>query len=269
VNDRPRTLKLFSEQLNACLKILTKRPSDVLLSPYCRQYLARDRWEKSGRHLDVFDAKDQGIMPGTIAHNRRELEEHGFGSLMRTARLINPLSALDPVFGFAHTLKVLSIGPRTEMELLHLVGIGFRPENIYAVDLISSSPWIELGDMHALPYEDGMFDVVISSWVLNYSNDPQRAVDEMLRVCRPSALVAIGVTYTPDFGAGYVDTNPGENDIVGSMHRSADDLARLIGDRLERVLFRQEPVDDAKRGAVMLIARIAQPAAADKGDAQR
>lgn len=244
------------DQMAAFLDILSKQPCDILLSPTCRQFFATDRWNKAGRPIQVMEAHDQGVMPGAIAHNRRELEEHGFGSSTRTARLINPLAALDPVFGQAQKLKVLSIGPRTEMELLHLVGVGFRPQNIWAVDLISSSPWMDVGDMHKLPYPDKMFDVVISSWVLNYSKDPQLAVNEMVRVCAKRGLIAIGLTYAPEFGAGYVATNPGQTDIVGSMQRSVADLSRLFGDRLDRILFQQDPVLDSTKGPVMMIARV-------------
>lgn len=235
---------------------IIKNPSELMLSPACRQYLANDRWMRSGQKLQIFETLDEGVMPGTIAHNRRELEEHGFGSATRTARLINPLSALDPVFGAAAQLKVLSIGPRTEMELLHLVAIGFKPENIKAVDLVSSSPWIDLADMHHLPYPDKAFHVVISSWVLNYSKDPQRAIDEMIRVTCNQGLNAIGLTYAPEYGSNYIADQPGKADIVGSMQRSVDDLIKLMGGKLDRVLFQQDPVKDETKGPVMLIARI-------------
>jgi len=79
-------------------------------------------------------------MSGTITHNRKELEKDDFGSSRRTIRLLNPLSSLEPVYSFAAQLSVLSIGPRTEMEIFHLMGIGFSFKNIRAVDLISSSP---------------------------------------------------------------------------------------------------------------------------------
>jgi len=249
-------LKIMPDQMATFLDTLSKRPGDILLSPICRQFFATDRWNKAGRPIQVLETTDQGVMPGAIAHNRRELEEHGFGSATRTARLINPLAALDPVFGQAHELKVLSIGPRTEMELLHLVGVGFRPENIYAVDLISSSPWMDLGDMHKLPYPDKMFDVVISSWVLNYSKDPQLAINEMVRVCAKRGLIAIGLTYAPEFGAGYVAKEPGQADIVGSMQRSVAELAGLFGSRLDRILFQQDPALDSIKGPVMMIARV-------------
>ena len=248
---------LSEVQLRTMLKIISRNPADLLLSEKCRQFLCADRWEAAGKHLEIFSDGGQGVMPGTVAHNRRELETIGFGSTRRTQRLLNPLSGLDPVYGNAGNLKVLSIGPRTEMELLHLVGLGFQLNNITAVDLISSSPLIDLGDMHALPYPDRSFNVVISSWVLNYSNRPQLAVDEMVRVCANQGLIAIGLTYDPTYGGNYINETPAEaTAIIGSMHRSVDDLARLIGPKLDRICFQQDPVADQVKGPVMLIARI-------------
>lgn len=250
------TLKLSSEQFRDLLGILSENPVDILLSGKCRRHLALDRWKKGDRFLEVHEDLDEGVMPGSVEHNRREVESGGFGSYVRTGRLINPLTSLDPVYGQESQIKVLSIGPRTEMEIFHLLAVGFRLENITALDLISSSPLIETGDMHNLPYEDRSFHVVISSWVLGYSSAPQRAVDEMLRVCANRGLIAIGLTYEPGVGRGVVADNPSEDEIIGSMYGSVDELKALIGNKLECVYFQQGPLSDDKKGPVMLIARI-------------
>jgi len=249
-------LEISEDQVRSMLKIVAKNPIDLFLSAPCRRFLCASRWESSGKHLEVFSDDGKGTMPGTVAHNRRELEEHGFGSSRRTQRLLNPLSALSPVYENPASLKVLSIGPRTEMEIFHLIGLGFAPKNVFAIDLISSSPFIDLGDMHALPYPDRAFDVVISSWVLNYSNRPQLAVDEMVRVCADRGLIAIGLTYDPTYKGSYIDENPAPDAIVGSMQRSVDDLARMVGPKLDRICFQQDPVADQVKGPVMMIARI-------------
>ena len=188
-------------------------------------------------------------MAGTVAHNSTETQNTVFGSARRSNRLLGPLSGLDPVYSCANDLKVLSIGPRTVMELFHLMALGFRPENIKALDLISSDPMIDTGDMHAMPYDAGTFDVVISSWVLNYSSTPQVAVDEMVRVCKTNALLAIGVTYAPT--AQQPDAT-----IMGSMQRSAQDLANLVGDNLAETHFLASAPDVDKKGPVMLICRV-------------
>ena len=254
--NEPQALSISQKQLNEMLGILVKNPSDILLSGLCRRYLALDRWKNGGRYLKIHEDLNQGVMPGSIEHNRRELEKDDFGSFTRTLRLINPMMSLGQVYGHAHRLRVLSIGPRTEMEILHLIGAGFNPNNISAVDLISSSPLVDVGDMHKLPYKDKSFDIVISSWVLGYSRDPQLAVDEMVRVCTDRGLVSIGLTYEPGYGRGVVANNPTEDEIVGSMYGSVEELKKLIGEKFDYVYFQQEPESDEQSGPVMLIARI-------------
>ncbi|MGE4062696.1 MAG: class I SAM-dependent methyltransferase [Rhodospirillaceae bacterium] len=257
MSDQNRDLVLTPEDIGIIRKILLAIPKDMLLSESVRRYVAQRRWEKDRKkHLEIFQHQNLGAMPGTIEHNRRELDEALFGSSKRTLRLLHPLTALEPCYSRPEETRVLSIGPRTEMELLHLIGLGFDMNKVRAVDLISCSPWIDLGDMHQLPYPDKSFDVVLSSWVLNYSNQPQLAVDEMCRVCVDGGLIAIGLTYDPKFGRHHISNAPGEKDIVGSMQRSAADLADLIGDRLIQICFQDEPQRDDEKGAVMLIARI-------------
>lgn len=48
----------------------------------------------------------------------------------------------------------------------------------------------ETGDVHALEYPDGAFDVVHAHQVLQHLPDPVRALREMKRVCKPGGLVA-------------------------------------------------------------------------------
>jgi SAM-dependent methyltransferase len=47
-----------------------------------------------------------------------------------------------------------------------------------------------VGDVHALDFADGTFDVVHAHQVLQHVADPVRALREMRRVCRPGGIVA-------------------------------------------------------------------------------
>jgi hypothetical protein len=254
--DNDRKIAISVDNYNAMLELLQKNPSDLFLSEACRRYFAMARWTDHGKQVRIFETPSTGVMPGTVARNRRELEEDAFVSSRRTQRLIGPLSALEPIFSAPHVLKALSIGPRTEMELLHLVGIGFLTKNIRAVDLISSSPLMDLGDMHNLPYGNQEFHVVISGWVLTYSKTPERAVREMVRVCRPGGLIAIGVSSAPGYPTGYIAGQTDEAEIVGSMFKSAADFVAMIGSNLECVHFQQDARAGDATSPVMLIARI-------------
>jgi SAM-dependent methyltransferase len=47
-----------------------------------------------------------------------------------------------------------------------------------------------VADVHALPYDDGSFDVVHAHQVLQHLAHPHRALEEMARVCRAGGVVA-------------------------------------------------------------------------------
>lgn len=91
-------------------------------------------------------------------------------------------------------LRVLSIGPRTEIELYYLwLFFGFSWRNIEGADLVSTSSKIRCADMSVnLPFEDDTFDVIIASHCLEKSRDPQRTRDEIKRVAKPGARVLVG-----------------------------------------------------------------------------
>ncbi|NGO69851.1 methyltransferase domain-containing protein [Streptomyces boncukensis] len=62
----------------------------------------------------------------------------------------------------------------------------------------------ERGDVHALPYPDGSFQVVHAHQTLQHVGDPAHALREMRRVCEPGGTVAVrdadygGMRWYPD-----------------------------------------------------------------------
>src|SRR6266850_7376671 len=52
------------------------------------------------------------------------------------------------------------------------------------------------GDAEQLPYENGQFDVVLSMFGAMFAPRPECVASELLRVCRPGGLVAMG-NWTP------------------------------------------------------------------------
>ena len=56
--------------------------------------------------------------------------------------------------------------------------------------------WVE-ADAEALPFDDGEFDVVTSSFGVMFAPDQQAAADELLRVCRPGGTIGIA-SFTPE-----------------------------------------------------------------------
>ena len=55
--------------------------------------------------------------------------------------------------------------------------------------------WVE-ADAEALPFADGDFDVVTSSFGAIFAPDHRAVADEMLRVCRPGGTVGM-LNFTP------------------------------------------------------------------------
>jgi SAM-dependent methyltransferase len=58
-------------------------------------------------------------------------------------------------------------------------------------------------DAEALPFNDGEFDVVLSTFGVMFTTDHRRAADELVRVCRPGGRVGL-TAWTPDSFIGRV-----------------------------------------------------------------
>jgi ubiquinone/menaquinone biosynthesis C-methylase UbiE len=52
-------------------------------------------------------------------------------------------------------------------------------------------------DAEALPFDDGSFDVVLSTFGVMFTPDHQQAANELLRVCRPGGKIGVA-SWTPD-----------------------------------------------------------------------
>lgn len=98
-----------------------------------------------------------------------------FGKLIMMSSLVkkNPKKA-----------RILYIGARTEAEILYMANFGLNPRNITAIDLHSYSPLIELGDMHELSFTENTFDACILTHCIAYSEAPEIAFKEALRVLK-------------------------------------------------------------------------------------
>ncbi len=139
------------------------------------------------RRFKTLNVETGNVNSNAVSHNRRNIMRTVGGfSVTRSNFLLHPLSGMQ----MSKSAPVLSIGPRTEGEILNLMGLGFR--NIRAIDLMTYSPWIDLGDMHALPYKNDEFAAVIMGWVLTYSSNKRQAALEALRVVRNGGIIAVG-----------------------------------------------------------------------------
>lgn len=154
----------------------------------------------------------------------------------RPLRLIRPLSVIDGID--PASAGVLSVGCRFETELLYLLGHGFR--KVRGLDLIAYSPWVDVGNMHAMPYPDDAWDVVILGWVISYSETPEAAVNEILRITRRGGIVAVAVSY---YSRSWLEEAERTGRLIGTKERiqTVEGILQLFDGHVDRVYFSHEP----------------------------
>jgi SAM-dependent methyltransferase len=169
----------------------------------------------------------------TISHNLKGL----WNCSDRIELLIRPLSVIEFI---DNKSEVLVIGPRNEHDLFYLTGHGFGKGKIRGLDLMSYSSWIDLGDMHATPYPENRFDVVMVGWTLSYSRDPQKFVTEMMRIVRNRGVLAIGVEYstmTENDEVALVGYAIQETKVLASRINSVQSILQLFSPHVTEVYF--------------------------------
>jgi ubiquinone/menaquinone biosynthesis C-methylase UbiE len=110
--------------------------------------------------------------------------------------------------------------------------------------------WVE-GDAEALPFGDGEFDVVTSSFGAMFAPDHRRVADELLRVCRPGGTIGMA-NFTPEglgaefFGvlAPYAPPPPAGAP-APVMWGSEDHVRELFGERVSLEMTRRRYVERA------------------------
>ena len=247
-NDLLSNLKIEQDDIKKILSIIgSNRPEDIFSLDVARYVVGKRRFEDSKKVANLNVADDgQLLWPDTIDLAKKGLSD--FGSVARSSRLVRCLAAIDKVYLNSSKLSALSIGPRTEMELLSLVGHGFRPENVRGLDLLSYSPWIDVGNAHEMPYEDSSYDVIIAGWILVYSSNPEQMCNEIIRVSKNGAVIAIGTTYWPP--AKRAKEDPDRTNLHYPM---VVDLLKMFDGFIDQVYVRHDPPNINKEGRTILV----------------
>ena len=116
---------------------------------------------------------------------RRTLSKRKSPLRMRTQILVDKLSE----FVALKECDVLCIGPRNVVEIDYIRSKGAK--SVTGIDLYSEHKDIQVMDMHNMTFADNSFDVVYSSHSLEHSYDIKQVVNEIVRVARPHAHIAI------------------------------------------------------------------------------
>ncbi|HWI62037.1 MAG TPA: methyltransferase domain-containing protein [Symbiobacteriaceae bacterium] len=121
--------------------------------------------------------------------------------------------------GMAPGMRVLEVccGPGT---LAPYLAAGIAPGTVVGLDLDES--FIErarakggagvsyvVGSAYALPFPDNTFDAVTSYTGIGVLTDPERAIREMIRVCRPGGTVSVMEPVSAAAGSGSLEQAPG------------------------------------------------------------
>ena len=159
----------------------------------------------------------------------------------RPRRLILPLSVIEAANKSGNTL---SIGCRFETELLYLAAYGFDPKKTRGLDMISYSPWVDVGNMHDLPYQTSSQDTVILGWVLPYSSDPARAVSEVIRVLKDGGLVAVGQSYYPASQLAEMKSKGANVVDLETRVQTTNGILSLFSAHLQQVYWQHDSLPD-------------------------
>ena len=239
-------------------RALRRQSWNLLEMREVRRILARDRLAS---HLSAQSIRRLSSEPANAGRNTLD---YNLKTLLTSADVDRPMTLVRPILSIgrvarsARNMKVLSIGPRSEIEIFALLAHGFVLANISALDLFSYSPYVEIGDMHALPYADDSFDVVLLGWVLSYSKRPAAAAGEIYRCCRDRAVVAISA----DYSDATMESVLGDE---ANHIQSCDQILALFDRKIGQIYFRHEPVGRADP-LVMVIFEVRKPDAYDVGD---
>ncbi len=189
-------LEIPSNTVSEFARLLEVQPFSLFRLPEFIDAIALMRLkEVSVDNIEVSTTVDDAAIDNVTSYNLDMLKNiEGYRhTLRRPAHLVDALTSISYIREKARTLKVLCIGPRTEAEFFMFMGAGFSPANLTGLDLMSYSEFVDVGDMHDMPYQDGTFNIVFLGWTLTYSKDIQRVADECRRVAKPGGYVAIGV----------------------------------------------------------------------------
>ncbi len=209
-----------------------QRPQALLKVPAIRDAITMARLKSiSVDDMEIAEQVDEAALEDVLEYNTdmlRNIDDHR-QTLQRPQLLVNALTSIYYIYSCRADLKVLCVGPRTESEFFMLLAEDFSPNNITGLDLISYSEYVDVGDMHAMPYDDDSFDIVFVGWVLTYSTDIQKVADECIRVAKPGGYVAIGVE-SPKVPEG--------GDVI--TIRSTDEIVKLFEGHVHAVPFRHD-----------------------------
>jgi SAM-dependent methyltransferase len=258
----PKSLFYTNDDFQKMVDALRSNLTDFLVVDQIRHIIAETRlryFNSVGMYVTVeknYDANSVAKL--TIEHNLSGL---GDISAPRSHFLLRPLMSISEVFHSRFSGETfLSIGPRSEGEILNLIGYGVPIHQIKGLDLISCSPFVQTGDMHDMPYEDNSVSVIILGFVLGYSKNPKKLVEELYRISKNGAIIAIGNEFNPKSNEE-LRVEAGYDSWEVMRYNDAQQIIDLFSDITEKVLFQTEPPAEYRHsaGPIGVIIKVKKP----------
>jgi len=131
---------------------------------------------------------------------------------------------------------------RAALRGARVVASDITPQNFAAGRAEAAANGVEIewaeADAQALPFADGEFDVVTSSFGAIFAPDHQAVADELVRVCRPGGVIGM-TNFTPDgVGGAFFDLfgrympSPSADALPPVLWGSEPHVRELFGDRV-------------------------------------
>ena len=122
---------------------------------------------------------------------QRAASSYGNSFAHATAPFVTPLHVLDVACGPGHLAAAASARGATSH------GLDFSAEMVGIARSNHPEVVVTEGDAEDLPYPDGVFDAVVSSFGIHHVPRPELALAQCWRVLKPGARVAVTVWATP------------------------------------------------------------------------
>ena len=123
-----------------------------------------------------------------------------------------------------------------------VTGVDYQPRLLEQARARAAAEGYEIdfreGDAESLPFEEGSFDVVLSTCGAMFAPDQQRTAQELIRVCRPGGRIGM-VNWTPDSWVGRLGKTvakyapPPDGVPSPVLWGDPDHLATLLGDAVQ------------------------------------
>jgi len=229
----------------------------LLWIPEFRDYLTKSRFTyfQQQNGMKTFNIQDS-VIEHTLTHNF-EPKIMFFNDLSKRPDLLSkPLSCEISVMQNASKMRVLLVGARTEAEIFSFRLCGFAEQNIYAIDLASYTPLIELMNADKLDYPENFFDVIVLGWVMEFVSNPNRIKTEVSRCLKANGILAIGSMYHPKSQDIYEYNSIKKHNHRKWQPQNTAEIAKFFG--LRKTIFNSDVSiqDSDKRCDLLYIGRL-------------